>query len=99
MITTEGQIMSSGKRRMILLFNWTILQGDGHCLEEFFNFERRRINNDQSQHSSTEEKQEKEKREGLVKNKMVGIEGKKGLCQCYRLFRSSCDVWQAISYQ
>ena len=59
MITTEGYIMSSGKRRMILLFNWTILQGDSHFVEEFFNFERRRINNDQSQHSSTKEKPEK----------------------------------------
>ena len=60
MITTEGQIMSSGKGRMILLFNWTILQEDCHLVEEFFSFERRRINNDQSQRSSTEKKQETE---------------------------------------
>ena len=60
MITTEeGQIMSSCKGRMILMFNWTILQGDCHFVEEFFNFEPRRISNDQSQRSSTEKKQEK----------------------------------------
>ena len=51
-ITTEGQIMLSGKGRMILLFNSTILRGDCH-------FERWRINNNQSQRSSTEEKREK----------------------------------------
>ena len=58
MTTTEGQIMSSGKRSMILLFNWTILRGDCHFVEEFFEFERRRINNEQSQRSSEEEKRE-----------------------------------------
>ena len=58
MITTEGQIMSSGKGRIILLFNSTILQGDCHFVEEFFNFEWRRINNDQDQRSSEQEKWE-----------------------------------------
>ena len=60
MITTEEQIMSSCKGRMIFLFNSTILQGDRHFMEEFFSFERRRINNDQSQRSSEEEKRETE---------------------------------------
>ena len=59
MITAEGQIMSSCKERMILLFNWTILQRDGHCVDEFFDFERRRINNDHSQRWSAKEKREK----------------------------------------
>ena len=58
MITTEGRIMSSCRGRMILLFNWTIFQGDCHFVEEFFDFERRRINNDQSQRSPTEKKRE-----------------------------------------
>ena len=57
LITTEGQIMSSGKERMILLFNTTILQGDCHFVEEFFDFGRR-INSDQSERSSTEGKRE-----------------------------------------
>ena len=60
MITTEGRIMSSGKGRMLLLFNSTILQGDGHLVEELFNLERQRINHDQSQPSSTKEKRETE---------------------------------------
>ena len=59
MITTEGQIMSSCKGRMILLFNSTLVQGDCHFVEGLFNVERRRINNAQSQHLSTEEKREK----------------------------------------
>ena len=60
MITTEeGEIMLSCKERIILLFNSTILQGEYHFVEEVFNFERERINNDQSQRSSTEEKHEK----------------------------------------
>ena len=58
MITTEGQIMSSSKRKIILLFSSTILQGDCHFVKEFFDFERRQINNDQSQRSSTKEKRE-----------------------------------------
>ena len=33
--TTEGQVMPSCKERMILLFNWTILEGDCHFVEEF----------------------------------------------------------------
>ena len=57
MITTERQIISSGKGRMILLLNSTILQRDCHFVEEIFNFERR-SNNEQSQRSSTEEKRE-----------------------------------------
>ena len=40
-IITEGQIMSSSKERRILLFNSTVLQGDCHFVEEFFNFEPR----------------------------------------------------------
>ena len=60
MITTEGQIMSFCKERLILLFKSTILRGDCHSLEEFFNFERRRINSDQSQRSSTVKKDEAE---------------------------------------
>ena len=60
MISTGGQIMSYCKERMILLFNSTILQGDCHFVEEFFNFERRRINNDHSQRSTTEQKRETE---------------------------------------
>ena len=59
MTTTGGQIMSSGKERMILLFNSTTLQRDCHFMEEFCNFERRRINNDQSHRSSADEKREK----------------------------------------
>ena len=37
--------MSSCKGRMILLFNWTILQGDCHFVEEFYYFERQTENN------------------------------------------------------
>ena len=59
MIPIEGQIMSSSKGRMILLFNSTILQEDCHFVEEFSNFEPRRINNEQSERSSTKEKREK----------------------------------------
>ena len=44
MITTGGQIVPCCKGRMILLFNSTILQGDCHFAEEFFNFERRTKN-------------------------------------------------------
>ena len=82
MITTKGQIMSACKKRMILLFNSTILQRDCCFVEKFCNFERR-INNEHTQRSSTEEKQEKK---GLVKNKMVGVEGKKDLCQWREFF-------------
>ena len=60
MIITGRQIMSFCKGRMILLFNWTIFQGDCHSVEGYFNFEQRRSNNDQIQHSSTEEKRETE---------------------------------------
>ena len=59
MISTEGQIMSSCKGRMILLFNSTILQGDCHIVEEFLNFQRR-IQNNQSHRSSTVKKEEAE---------------------------------------
>ena len=59
MITTEGHIISSCKERIILLFNWIILQGDYHFMKEFFNFERR-SNNEQSQRSSAKEKRETE---------------------------------------
>ena len=52
-LTTEGQIMLSCKGRMIRLFNSTILQGDCHFVQEFFNFERRTENN-QSQFSDRE---------------------------------------------
>jgi hypothetical protein len=37
MIKTEGQTILSGEERMILLFNSTILQGDCHFVEKFFN--------------------------------------------------------------
>jgi hypothetical protein len=58
-ITTEGQIMSTGKERMILLFNWAMLEIGCHFVEEFFNVEPR-INSDRSRRSSTEEKRETE---------------------------------------
>ena len=57
---TERSISSVGEERMILLFNSTILQEDCHFVEKFFNFEPR-INNDQSQRLTTEEKRETEK--------------------------------------
>ena len=57
MITSEGQIMSSGKGRMILLFNSTILQRDCHFVEEFFNFERRTENNQRKLSHRAAEKQ------------------------------------------
>ena len=59
MIPTEGQIMPSCVGRMILLIHSTVLQGDCHFVEEFFHFERRRIDNDQNPRSSTKEKREK----------------------------------------
>ena len=59
MIIIEAQVMSSGKGRMILLLNSTILQRDCHFVKEIFNFERR-SNNEQSQRSSEEEKRETE---------------------------------------
>ena len=59
MMRIEPSIRSVGKERMIILFNSTILPQDCHSVEEFFNFERQRINNDQSLHSSTGEKQGK----------------------------------------
>ena len=46
-IITEGQIMSSYEGRMAVLFMSTMLQGDCHFVEEFFNYDRR-INNDHS---------------------------------------------------
>ena len=58
MISSEGQIMSSCKGRMILRFNSTVLRGDCHFGEKSFNFEPR-INNEQSQRTSKEEKREK----------------------------------------
>ena len=51
MITNEGQIISSCKRRMIFLFTSTILLENCHFMEEFFNSERRRINNNQRHRS------------------------------------------------
>ena len=60
MITIEGQTMPSGKGRMILLLNSSILQGDCHFVQEFFDFERRTENN-HSQLSSTDEKRETER--------------------------------------
>ena len=39
MLEIECSIRSVGKGRMILLFKWTILQGDYHFVEEFFYFE------------------------------------------------------------
>jgi hypothetical protein len=57
---SESSIRSVSKEMMIILFNSTILQGDCHFVEEFVNFEPRRINSEQSQRSSTEEKREKE---------------------------------------
>ena len=60
MIITEGQIMSSGNDRMILLFNSTILQKDCHFVKGFFHFERRGSNNEQGRRSSEEDKRETE---------------------------------------
>ena len=40
-----------------------------------------------------------ENRKELVKNKMVRIERKKGLCHCYRSFQSFCDIRHVISDQ
>ena len=59
MLRTERSIRSLSKGRMIILFNSFTLQRDCHFVEEFFNFERR-INNDQSQRSSTGQKRETE---------------------------------------
>jgi hypothetical protein len=55
MMTAEGHTMSSCKERMNLLFNPTILQGDCHFVEEFFNFESR-MNNEQRAESTFEYK-------------------------------------------
>ena len=57
MIATEGQIMSSGKGRMIVLFNSTMLQGDCSFVEEFFHFEKRITNNPSENSHSGAEKQ------------------------------------------
>jgi hypothetical protein len=48
-LRTESSIMSVAKERMNLLFTSRILRGDCHLVEEFFNCESRRVNNDQSQ--------------------------------------------------
>ena len=53
-IQETEKIISARKGKLIMLFNSTILQGDCHLVEEFFNFERR-IYNDESQRSSSEE--------------------------------------------
>ena len=57
--TDRSSQVSLAGERMIILFNSSTLQRDCHFVEEFFNFERR-INNDQSQRSTTEEKRETE---------------------------------------
>ena len=44
---------------MILLFKSTLLHQDYHFAEEFFNFDKRRINSKQSHRSGTKEKREK----------------------------------------
>ena len=59
MLRTERSIRSVSNGRMIILFNSSTLQRDCHFVEKFFNFERR-INNDQSQRLTTEEKGETE---------------------------------------
>ena len=47
--------MSSGKGRMIVLFNSTMLQGDCSFVKEFFHFEKRITNNpSQNSHSGAE---------------------------------------------
>ena len=56
MITNEKQSMSSANRRMIILFNSSTLQRGCYFVEELFDLEQR-INNEQSQRSTTEEKQ------------------------------------------
>ena len=47
MLRTERSNWSIYKKGMILLFDSSILQGDCHFVEEFFNLEPRRIKNDQ----------------------------------------------------
>ena len=59
MLRTERSIKSVSKGRMTILFNSATLQRDWHFVEEFFNLERR-INNDQSQPSTPDEKREAE---------------------------------------
>ena len=59
MLRTERPIRSVSEGRMIILFNSSTLQRGSHFVEEFFNIERR-INNDQSQRSTTEDKRETE---------------------------------------
>ena len=56
MLRTERSIRSVSKGRMIILFNSPTRQRDCHLVEEFFNF-KQQIDNEQSQHSTTEEKQ------------------------------------------
>ena len=57
-LRTERSSRLVDKERMITLLDSSILQEDCHFVEEFFNFEPRRINNEQSQRSGTEEKRE-----------------------------------------
>ena len=55
MLRTERSIRLVSEGRMIILFNSSTLRKDCHFLKAFFKFERR-INNDQSQRSTAEEK-------------------------------------------
>ena len=54
----EPEMNTVGKERTILLFKSIILQGDCRFVEGFVSCERRRINNDRSEPSSTVEKRE-----------------------------------------
>ena len=49
MLRTESSSRSNYKKRIILLFGSSMLQIDRRFVEEFFNCEPRRINNDHSQ--------------------------------------------------
>ena len=52
MLTTVSSIRSVDKEKMILLSDYSILQGDCHFVEKFCDFEPQRINNDQSQRAN-----------------------------------------------
>ena len=57
MITTDGQIISSGRERTILLSKSTILQGHRPFAGKFCKFEPR-VSNDPSEPSSTVERRD-----------------------------------------
>ena len=85
----ERPISSIGKERLILILNSSTLRRRLPFYRRIFKFW---ITNQQRPESTYEYRGKARKQKGLVKNKMVGIGAKRGLCQWHRSLWSSCGV-------